>query len=63
MKEVIEMTHILLKLRTDTYLKWKYMLLAVSREHQGTHDFIKILFSRIDNRRPLLIEMKEEAAI
>lgn len=63
MKEVGEMIQALLGMKMDTYMKSKYMLLAVSREHQDTHDFIKILFSMIDNRRPLLIEMKEEAAI
>lgn len=59
MKEVGKMAQALLGMRFDTYMKSKYMLLAVSREHQATHDFIKILFSRIDDKRPLLIEMKE----
>jgi len=40
-------------------MKYKYMLLAVSRERKGVHDLIKVLFDFTDTCRPLLIEMKE----
>lgn len=59
MKEIIEMAQFLSKLRTDTYMKYKYMLLSVSRERQGVHNLIKVLFDFTDTCRPLLIEMKE----
>jgi len=63
MKEAIEMTQTLLEMRTDTYMMCKYMLLAVSMEHQETHNFMKTLFERIDKKRPLLIGIKKEGAV
>lgn len=62
MKEIIEMIQILLEMSTDTYLKCKYIFLAVSTEHQGTHNFINKLFELTDKRRPLSIEMKKGGA-
>lgn len=62
MKEIIEMIQVLLEMRTDTYLKCKYIFLAVSTEHQGTYDFISKLFEFTDKGRPPLIEMKEGGA-
>lgn len=59
MKEVIEMIQVLLEMHTDTYLRCKYTLLAVSRKQQCAEDFVIKLFSLTDSRRPLLIEMKE----
>ena len=59
MKEVVEMTQVLLEMSTDTYLKCKYALMAVSAEHKGTQNFINELFKFTDKRRPLLIEMKK----
>lgn len=61
MKETIGMIRILLEMGTDTYLKCKYIFLALSTEHQGTHDFISKLFEHTDKRRPPLIEMKKGA--
>jgi len=58
-KEVIEMTQILLEMGTDTYTKCKYILLSVSAGHQGTHNFINELFEYTDGHRPFLIEMKK----
>lgn len=58
MKEIIEMTQILLQMQTDTYMQCKYILQAVSMEHQGTNNFVNKLFSFTDSHRPLLIEMK-----
>jgi hypothetical protein len=55
MKEVVEMTQVLLEMSTDTYLKCKYALI----EHKGTQNFINELFKFTDKRRPLLIEMKK----
>ena len=59
MKEIIEMVQILSEMGTDTYLKCRYIFLAVSTEHQGMHDFINKLFELTDKRRPRSIEMKE----
>lgn len=59
MKEIIGMIQILSVIGTDTYLKCKYIFLAVSTEHQGTHDFINKLFEITDKRRPPLIGMKK----
>ncbi len=58
MNEVIEITRMLLKMRTDMYLKCKYMLMAVSTEHPGMYNFVNELFRYTDKCRPLLIEMK-----
>ena len=58
MKEVIEMTRMLLGMSTDTYLECKYILMAVSMEHKGKQNFINELFRFTDKHRPLLIEMK-----
>lgn len=59
MKEVIEMAQALLEMKPDTYMKCKYILLAVSREHEGTKAFVRELFNFTDRKRPLLIEMKK----
>lgn len=61
MKEIIGMIQILSGMGTDTYLKCKYIFLAASTGHQGTHDFISKLFEHTDKRRPPLIEMKKGA--
>ena len=62
MIEIIEMVQTLQRMGTDTYLQCKYTLQAVSRDQQREKDFINKLFSVADSRRPLLIEMKEEAS-
>lgn len=59
MKEIAEMVQVLSGMHTDTYLKCKYMLMAVSMEHAGTHNFISKLFEYMDGHRPQLIGMKE----
>ena len=58
-QEIIDMVQILSEMGTDTYLKCRYVFLAVSTEHQGMHDFINKLFELTDKRRPQSIEMKE----
>lgn len=62
MREVIEMAQILLEMSTDTYLKSKYTLLAVSSKHPEDKVFFDVLFDRIDKKRPLLITDKEGGA-
>lgn len=59
MKEVIEMIQALLEIKPDTYMKYKYILLAISADHKGTYNFINKLFEVTDRCRPPLIEMKE----
>lgn len=59
MKEIIEMVQDLLEMSMDTYMKCRYVLLAVSADHQGTYDFVNKLFEFTDRHRPLHIEMKE----
>ena len=59
MKEIVEMTQILLEMQTDTYMMCKYTMQAVSRDSQQMEAFVNKLFSLIDSRRPLLIGMKE----
>ena len=60
MKEVFKIVQGLQELSTDTYMQFKYTMLAVSRAHQTyDYDFAKDLFSLADKHRPLLIGMKE----
>lgn len=63
MREVIEMAQILLEMSTDTYLKSKYALLAVSSKHPGDKAFFDVLFDRIDKKRRLLIEDKRGVTV
>lgn len=62
MREVIEMAQILLEMGTDTYLKSKYTLLAISSKHPADRAFFDVLFDRIDKKRPLLITSKKGGA-
>lgn len=61
MKEIMEMLQILHDMGTDTYLKCKYAMQAVSRE-DNTEDFVSKLFTVADRHRPALIGMKEGGA-
>lgn len=56
------MTQILLELGTDTYIKCKHMFLAASLECPSTKAFLEMLFEKVDDKRPLFIEMKGGAA-
>ncbi len=59
MKEIIEMIQALLGMGTETYMKCKYTILAVSRKEPKMKAFFEILFERTDRKRALLIGMKE----
>lgn len=59
MKKVIEMTQILMEMDADAYMQCKYMLLVVSKRHNGMNHLVKALFDLVDDRRPLCIRMKE----
>lgn len=63
MKEIIEMVQILSEMGTDTYLKCKYTMQAVSRDQKRVEDLIDKLFHITDSRRPLQIGMKKGGAV
>lgn len=58
-EEIMEMMDILTEIDTDTYLKYKYMILAYARKSFELKEFFKKLFAAVDEMRPLMLEMKE----
>lgn len=58
MMEIVKMFELLKGMNTDTYLKYKYMLQAVSKEWQRAEKIVTVLFILVDGHRPLPIEIK-----
>lgn len=63
MKEIMELTQVLLEMGTDTYEQCRYMFLASRVEHPNIRGFLDILFEMTDRKRPRLIEMKKGGAV
>lgn len=56
---VVEMAQDLIAMEPDAYMTCKYMLLVVSKRHNGMNHLVKVLFGLVDDRRQLCIGMKE----
>lgn len=59
-EEIIDTIQVLCKMETDTYMEYKYMILADSRQLPNVNNFMRELFRLADQSRPLLICMGAE---